>query len=416
MRETKQKKLNVWLIQISEPLPIEDGARKLRTAILADKLVDRGHNVLWWTSAFDHHQKEWIFREDKEVTVRDGLRIKALKSIGYKKNFSLARFIDHKIIAKKFKRAAAKMAKPDVVVASMPPHDFAHEAVLLAKENNIPVLVDIRDRWPDIFIDHIPSELRKSAKTLLAKDFQVVKETMQLADGLVAATDTFLEWGLKYAGRGRGEADTVFYLGNKKRSNTPIRSNKIHELAASLKDKFVVTFVGTFASYHNPSILLDCALKLLENNISFVLAGNGEFFNAAKIKAANLSNVILPGWLAQDEISALLQLSHVGVCPTAQTIDIFPNKAFAYLSAGLPLISAFQGDLKEIIESHQIGLYYPPNDVDALVTHIKRLSEDGEFYKEMSENALTVFNDRFDADRIYEKYVGHIEQASLVLS
>lgn len=46
--------MNIWLIQIGEILPLEEKAKKMRTALLADKLVERGYSVLWWTSAFDH--------------------------------------------------------------------------------------------------------------------------------------------------------------------------------------------------------------------------------------------------------------------------------------------------------------------------------------------------------------------------
>jgi hypothetical protein len=49
--------MNVWLITIGEPLPVQEGARKLWTAIVAEGLVARGHRVLRWSSAFDHFKK-----------------------------------------------------------------------------------------------------------------------------------------------------------------------------------------------------------------------------------------------------------------------------------------------------------------------------------------------------------------------
>ncbi|MFX0200046.1 MAG: glycosyltransferase WbuB, partial [Candidatus Hodarchaeota archaeon] len=61
--------MNIWLIQIGEALPVKAGIRKLRTAYLADKLIQRGHDVLWWASAFDHFEKRWLYDNDKEVTL-----------------------------------------------------------------------------------------------------------------------------------------------------------------------------------------------------------------------------------------------------------------------------------------------------------------------------------------------------------
>lgn len=403
-------KLNIWLLQTGEPLPLDTKIKKMRTALLADVLIDRAHTVLWWTSAFDHFKKEWIFKKDTEVVMKEGLKIIALKGTGYKRNISIRRFIDHRIIARKFRNLAHKMVRPDIIIASMPPHDLAYEAVKFGARNNVPVIVDIRDPWPDIFLNHVPGIFQKFAKIVFCRDFSMLKKTMQLADGLTAVTSTFLEWGLRYAKREKTLRDKVFYLGCKRNTDIHNQPNKIVRLIDNLNNKFVVTFVGTIAYYHNPSIVIDCAHKLSKNNIQFVIAGDGEFFDEIKIKTSLLKNVILSGWLDQAEINTLLEYSHIGICPTTQNIDLFPNKAFTYLSAGLPVISAFQGDLKELIEKYQIGLYYPPNDAEALANCINRLYEDKRLYKKMSENARKIFDEMFDADRIYEEYAKHIDQ------
>lgn len=401
--------MNIWLIQIAEPLPITTGVRKMRTALLADRLIERGHSVLWWTSAFGHLEKKWIFRTDTDLNVKNSFKIKALKGVGYKKNISMSRFVDHRIIARKFRRLAPKMPKPDIIITSMPPHNLAFEVVMFAKDNNIPVLVDIRDEWPDLFLNHVPRKLQRLAKIALFREFSIIKKTMQNADGLIAMMNPLLEWGLDYAKRDKTWRDRVFYLGYKRNLNSNNKSDKILRLIDDLNQKFVVVFIGTFGHYHNPSILIDCTRKLIDKSICFVLAGDGEFFEEIKNKASSLSNVILPGWLNQNEITTLLQHSRVGVCPTAQIADFFPNKAFTYLSAGLPILSAWQGDLKKIIEEYQIGFYYPPNDVDALVGCIQKLYDAPTLHKKMSENAIRVFTEMFDADKIYEEYSKHIE-------
>lgn len=402
--------MNIWLIQTGEPLPLESDVKKMRTAVLADKLVERGHSVLWWTSAFDHFKKDWIVKKDTEITIKDGLSIQALKGTGYKKNVSLSRFIDHRIISWKFKKLASKMPKPDVMVASMPPYDLAYKAVIFAKRNSIPILVDIRDPWPDIFLNHIPSIFQKFAKLILYKDFKMTKKALKMADGLIVVTNTFLGWGLKYAERKKSDKDKVFYLGAERVINSGQDRVAKQGFIEKLKDNFVVVFIGTFALYHNPAILLNCAEKLKDEKICFVLAGKGEFFGEIQRKAEALPNVIVPGWLNTYQIEELLRYSHVGICPTSKEVELFPNKAFTYLSAGLPIISAFKGELKEIIEKYNIGFYYPPNDIDVLVSCIKRLYEDKELYQKMSENARKVFDEMFDADKIYEEYAEYIEK------
>ena len=180
-----------------------------------------------------------------------------------------------------------------------------------------------------------------------------------------------------------------------------------------LQNKFVVAYIGTFAKNNDPSILVDCAKKLMYNkDILFVLGGNGELFNPINKQASSLPNVIMTGWLNDVEIASILRHSHIGVVPTPFYRDAFPNKFFIYLSYGLPIffISPFQGELKEFIEKYQIGFYYPPNDVDALVNCILKLYNNPQLYKTMSENAKRVFDEMFDADKIYEEYANHIEK------
>jgi len=202
----------------------------------------------------------------------------------------------------------------------------------------------------------------------------------------------------------------VFYLGAKKSSANQDDGNKITDLLTRLNNKFIVAFVGTFAHYHNPKILVDCASKIGSEQVHFVLAGEGEFYNSIHEAARGLKNVTLTGWLGQPEINSLLQRAQVGVCPTTHKVDLFPNKAFTYLSAGLPVISAFQGDLKEIIEKRGIGLYYPPNDLDSFVNCVRTMQDDELTRGRTLKNVKEVFAKMFDADKIYEQYSEHIEK------
>lgn len=408
--------MNIWLIQTGEPLPTDDSVKKMRTALLADKLLEKGHSVTWWTSAFDHVRKKWIYTKDTEVQKKNGLKFLALKGTGYKRNISLMRFIDHRIVARKFSKMASKMPKPDFILASMPPHDFAYQAVMYANRNNIPVIVDIRDPWPDIFLEHLPSSLRQIAKIFLFNDFGMVKKTMRHANGLVAVTNEFLLWGLKYAGREKSPNDKIFYLGHKSfpLENKSNAKEKFTSILNKAHGKFIVLFIGTISgSYHNPLILLQVAEKLsANNNIHFVIAGDGDLFEKLKSESAGHDNISLTGWLNRDEIEFWLQKSSVGICPATKKVHLPTNKAYAYLSAGLPIISAFQGELKILIEKNNIGFYYPPNDAGSLAECIKKLQEDKLLYQNISENAKNIFKELFDADTIYESYARYIEQVA----
>jgi glycosyltransferase involved in cell wall biosynthesis len=102
----------------------------------------------------------------------------------------------------------------------------------------------------------------------------------------------------------------------------------------------------------------------------------------------------------------------VGLCPAPTRLEVFPNKAFLYLAAGLPVISAFGGDLAELIQRHDFGVDYEPGDSAALVEAIERLHDDATMRSRMSANAARVWQQLFDADRITEQCADHVEAAA----
>ena len=77
--------MHVWLINPYGPLPGE-GWRDYRFTYAARALAARGHEVTWWTAAFDHHTKR--FREQPSVS---GFSIALIPTPAYDRNISLGR-------------------------------------------------------------------------------------------------------------------------------------------------------------------------------------------------------------------------------------------------------------------------------------------------------------------------------------
>jgi glycosyltransferase involved in cell wall biosynthesis len=405
--------LKIWVIQTGETLPFQKEARRMRTTILVDKMIERGHNVIWWTSAFDHFKKRWIFEKDTLFEMENGLKIFALKGLGYRKNISLSRFIDHRIVAWKFKNYASKMPPPDIILSATPPYDLAYQAVKYAQKKQIPIVIDVKDPWPDLFLEPLPKSFHPLMKFVLLREFNMSEYMLKNATSIVSMMESLLKWALQKAGRARTELDKVFYLGAPR--PTPVDNlEKFSALSSMLKGKdyFVITFVGAFTFFNNPEVLVRCAKKLSHYNIHFIFGGDGPLFPQIKQEAAGLKNVTFTGWLTEQEINYILSLSHIGVVPSPIKREAFPNKVFTYLSMGLPILSAYEGELREIIEKHQIGFYYPPGDAGALSNCILKLYNDPELYHKMATNAKNLFDEKFDSDKICSEYVDYLEQVA----
>lgn len=401
----------VWLLQNGEPLPIQSGTRKMRTAILADKLLEQGHTVYWWGSAFEHQRKIWISDKDRTFQVAPNFTIRVLCGIGYYKNISLARYIDHRIVAMKFRIQSKRKQKPDIIVASMPCYHLAYESMLYARRNKIPILVDIRDLWPDIFLRPIQNKgLRVLAKIALVFDFAKLSALLRKADALVAMSKGCLEWGFSKIARSPGEWDKVFFHGYQKSKERSIYDSA--DYVTKFKGKKIFLFIGTFGKSYELQLILDTAKRFYKDgrdDIIFYLAGTGEQYESIKRESTDLPNIFLPGWIGDRDIQEVLHTSWAGIVPCMSVENAAPNKVFEYISTGLPLVSSLEGEIAELIDRYNIGLNYRPGDLEGLYQNIHKLASDLKLRKRMSANAYRFFKKYGDADKIYFEYANHIE-------
>jgi len=413
--------MRVWLTQTGEGYPFQKGENLMRTGILAEELCNRGHDLKWWGSTFFHARKEELFADSRELKVRDNYRIHLLKGISYSKNVSLRRYFHHKKLGMQFRKLAPLEPVPDVIVVSMPPYDLAYEAVRYARKRGIPVIVDIRDLWPDDFMDFLPHWVRPLAKLVLLDDYRRTKYVLGKSNSLVAVSRGFLEWGLSFAQRKTDDNDKVLYLGASKGAqvHSMVLRDEVKNLIGALKNKKVFVFLGTFGKSYELFLLVELAKKFNIpdfEDVCFVLAGSGENFDLIKQSVKDLKNVYLPGWLKGEEISALLSASYAGMVPCRSRPNTINNKPIQYLAFGLPLISSLEGEMVGIIDKYKIGFSYKPGDLEELIQITMRLIEDQSLRAELSENAESIFTELFDATQIYKNFGDHIEKVAGVSS
>ena len=404
--------LRFWLIKVGEQLPVNGEARKLRTGILAAELAARGHEVIWWTSAFNHFKKEWTFDEDTSISA-DGVRIRAERGLGYSKNVSLRRFADHRVLARKFGAWAASNPRPDAIVVAYPPHDLADEVVAFAKRASVPVILDVRDKWPDIFVDVLPARVRPAGRLALATEFRRRDRAFRDADVLVSMTRPLLTWAQNCGGGVPSMLDQVFYLGAYRDATATVPAAAESVVRDLSQRRMVVTFMGQFEKYSNPSIAIEAARQLQDlTDLTVVLAGDGSLAPKLHESAHGLSNVVFTGWLDSPAMTAVLRASHLGLVTSGRGNDdeFLPNKVFNYLSEGVPIASVFGGELRELIDEYGIGFNY--SSTTELVAGIRDLYRDPERLGDMSAQARRFYAENGNARVIYAAYADLVESVA----
>ncbi len=417
-------KMRVWLIHMGEPLPIDKNDRLLRMSMLAKLLVQKGHRVIWWTSTFDHVRKIQRFDSDRTINQCNNFKIKLLHSIGYKKNISIFRFINHYLIGCKFFKYAQKEPKPDIILCSLPTLKLSLSAVKYGKKMNVPVVLDMRDMWPEVFLDFIPSWTKRIANILFLPMYIMLNKACINATCITGITRGFVEWGVKCANRSTTNFDRYFPFGYSKIQPNVEAIKKANNFWKGLgiiknSNKLNVCFLGLLGQSFIPEFInVINAAKNMESKkypIRFIICGSGVNLDFYRKKTKGCNNIMFPGWINEAQIWTLLRMSSVGLLPY-QNIKSYvislPNKSIEYLSAGLPVVSSLKGVLGELLSAYNCGITYESENADDLASKLIYLFNNPEILKEMSKNALDLYKEKFVAEKVYNDMINHLEYVS----
>jgi glycosyltransferase involved in cell wall biosynthesis len=410
-----------WLVNITDPLPI-DGAhvRLLRMGTLAGFLAARGHTVTWWTSTFDHYRKRHRFDRDATVDVDGRLSVRLLHGCGYKSNVSFSRLVDHAILGMKFAAQARRANRPDIILASLPTLELCRSACRYGKARNVPVVLDIRDLWPDVFADAFPPGIRKLSHWLLAPYGTMARRACRDASAIVGPTEEFVEWGLRLAGRRKSPADVEFPFGYSDEAPTAsqIEGGKAFWKKWGVSEDrgdFIVCFFGTLGRYFDLETVIRAArqLRTASPRVRFVICGTGDREGYYRSLTQQCSNVVLPGWVDRPEIWTLMRMSAVGLAPyrlSENFLQNVPNKVIEYLSASLPVLYCLDGALDRLLGGGTGGVRYRYEDADDLANQLGSLEQCPERLRRLSETAGALYRSRFQAEQVYSGMVQYLEQ------
>jgi glycosyltransferase involved in cell wall biosynthesis len=408
------------LVTAGEPLPLgKQEQRLLRAGLLARYLVAAGHEVTWWTSTFDHTSKLHLFDTDTAIRLPDGVQLQALRGPGYRRNVSLQRIRDHRIVAQAFTRQAELAPRPDVILASYPTIDLAAAAVNYGRTHNVPCVIDIRDLWPDLFNESLPGWSRIFAAPAIALLRRKARRVCRGASAITGNAPSFVEWGVRMAGRAVRAGDRHFPFGYER---PRIAEERLARARAYWNERgirrgtsqIVGCFFGAFSQQFEFASVLRAAQILARDGVDFrlVLCGTGERLEELRETARDNPNVMFPGWIEQPEIFALMELAHFGLAPYRDHVgfvDNLPNKPIEYMAGGLAVISSLSGYLKKFLAERGCGFSYPEGDAAALAGLIAALAADRPRLEAARLQARRTYEELFDADKVHESFLKYLQ-------
>jgi glycosyltransferase involved in cell wall biosynthesis len=419
-----KKLLTVWLLQTGEPLHSDDGnPRPMRAMNLADSLVRSGHNVVVWSSAFYHQEKRHRSTTLQIIQISPQLEIRLIPSPGYKKNIGLGRLWDHFVLARNLQQMLNdEHMPPDVAFVGYPPIETAFVMNRWLANRGIPSLLDLKDQWPSLFLDPLPTWLRPLGRLVLWPYFYLGRRAAQQAAGLSSMAASFLNWGVEFAGRKITNSDGVFPL------TSPLIPIVSHDLESARlwwdgqnvtvdPAIFRVVFIGSHMSVFDFEPVRDAARALSGRGVNsqFVICGDGGYSAQLRSMMEGIPNVCFPGWVDRAQIEALAERSHAALAPY-KNIENFtqnlPNKIIDALALGLPILSPLQGEVSDLIANDKVGLRYGTDSGKTLDECIDLISDDRDLQQAMAKNAVDLYDKRFSFEKVYGGLVQHLEALS----
>lgn len=405
--------INVWAITVGEPLPSDgSGVRLYRTGLLTRQLAAGGHKVLWWSSRFDHAAKSHRAVDRDETPISPRLAIKWIDSPGYSANVSLRRIYDHLVAGRRFLELAGRETPPDVILCSLPTLDLAVAAVRYGVAHGVPVVIDVRDWWPDEFANALARWMRVPAAIAMHPFRRMAREACRSAVAITGISDAFVSWGLRHAGRAAGSRDRVFHMGYSAvpPAEPELATARRFWTEQGLADDGVpaVCYIGNVSN----NVELDrvvAAVRTLQNGgmpLRFALCGSGDAYPHIRALASQGTGVIAPGRVGRAELWVAMERSHVAVAPYAPTASFsgsLSNKMLEYFAGGLPILTSLpHGPLVELLRQHRCGSTYTYGDVTSMAASMRAMLANPMELEQQGKRARALFESRFVAETIYQ--------------
>ncbi|OGQ82315.1 MAG: hypothetical protein A2289_02425 [Deltaproteobacteria bacterium RIFOXYA12_FULL_58_15] len=302
--------------------------------------------------------------------------------------------------------------RPDVVIATSPQLLVGVAGAWLARMWRRPFVLEIRDLWPDsiVAVNALPA-----GHPVIQGLHRVERQLYHQADHIVVLTEAFKRI---LNSRGVSESkltvipnglDTELFDANVQPGD-PVGHNDPYV------GRFVVCYAGTVGMAHGLGTLLQAAHLLVDiPEVLFIVAGEGAEREEleARVRQDGLTNVRFIGRLPREKIPGLLRRADV-VLVMLRASELFrtviPSKIFEAMGCARPILLGVDGEVRELIEKAGCGVFFQPDDAQALAMAVRDLVRDDARRCEMGAAGRVFALARYDRRELSARYLAVLRQ------
>jgi glycosyltransferase involved in cell wall biosynthesis len=292
----------------------------------------------------------------------------------------------------------------DAVVVSSPTFFSIFSAWALARLRKVPLVVEIRDLWPAIFV-----ELGVLTNPLLIR----VLEWFELwayraADRVVVVSEGFrgnlIDRGVP--------ADKVVTIRNgvdlERFGASSVDGDAWRTRLGARRDEPLVLYIGAHGISHALGGVLEAAFLLRAEPIHFAFVGEGAERRRLVdlVERQGLTNVTMHEGVPRDEVPAILAAADICLVPLRDVplFDTFiPSKIFEFLAARKAVVASVSGEPARILADGG-AVVVGPEDAVALAAAVRALADDPIRRQVMGERGRAFVEAQFDRRVLADHY------------
>lgn len=366
----------------------EGNAPATRVSALAERWAKAGHEVTVVTCAPNVPNGVVYdgYRNARRSEVVAGVRIERVRTYIAANRGAIRRMFNFVSYFFAALFAALRLEKPDVVIATSPQIFCGYAGVWYKRFRNVPLVIEIRDIWPES-MGAVGAHIPKIGYWALE---WIERALYRNCDRLVTVGEGYLE---RLAAKGvPREKMSIVMNGTDLEMFAPHAPNE--ELLAKwgLKDRFVVSYIGTVGMACGLETVLDAAERLrTEPRIVFAIVGDGAHRQKLEEQARirGLDNVVftgrqpkasMPDWVASSDVN-LVHLRKTELFTT-----VMPSKIFESAGCARPILMGVDGFAKKLVMDAEAGVAMEPGNAQELVEGVRRLAGDAELCRRLGSN------------------------------
>ena len=304
-------------------------------------------------------------------------------------------------------------SNPDVVISANTPLSAQRRIQKASSEAGIPFIF-----WLQDLIGLASSRVLNSKfplfGSIIGRYFQLIEgHLLRRSDAIIAITDDFLAALQKF----KVAPDRHHVIENwgilDRFDGDPI----IWTARTQLDSRPILLYAGTLSMKHNPATLLHLAERLGEAaQIVVVSQGVGAEWLKKMAPLHGLSNLIVLPYQNPEQLPAMYASATILLILLTEDAGKFsvPSKVLTCLCAGRPVLAAIPSDnlAARILQCSGAGLISEPDDDVQFTQNAQQLLHEPELCQSMGENARNWADDKFEIQKITDRFERILRQVS----